>query len=270
MNIYLGERSRLFTFTPWSWPFLSIQRSHSDESGRDQYKSLDHDSSVKYGRCIIFGYHFTWAILVSRILTSKSKWLGLCTPCGSLCTRTPYGSSMSQINDSHHDLTQYQHMIRHESLSDLYPLTIIPHGWVRSTMICPFPQGSGSLVYITIYSLKEACHTWPWSHHKRHKHKPESNHTSVILCLILLDLVPSLIMDNSAPLANTFIKSYHILPVLIRSLHGPHQSSLPFISHETDSLLHPPSRLSWPLKVESGLLSSLMNLYVCYKAVEEA
>ena len=31
-----------------------------------------------------------------------------------------------------------------------------------------------NLVYITIYGLQVACHTWPWSHHKRQKHKLES------------------------------------------------------------------------------------------------
>ncbi|KAF3566822.1 hypothetical protein DY000_02014790 [Brassica cretica] len=37
-----------------------------------------------------------------------------------------------------------------------------------------------------------------------------------------------------------------------------------------DSTLHLPSRLSWPLRVESGLLPSLLVICVCYQDTEEA
>ncbi|KAF2535159.1 hypothetical protein F2Q68_00021959 [Brassica cretica] len=82
--------------------------------------------------------------------------------------------------------------------------------------------------------------------------------------------MPSLTMDVPAPLAHALIKSYHIIPVMISSLHGMHPSSLPLISHETGSTLHPPSSLFMPLRVESGLLPSLLDICVCSQDIDEA
>ncbi|KAL0696322.1 hypothetical protein Bca4012_063502 [Brassica carinata] len=47
-------------------------------------------------------------------------------------------------------------------------------------------------------------------------------------------------------------------------------TSLPLIFHETTSTLHPHSRLFMPLRVESGLLHSLMTICVCPQDTEEA
>ncbi|KAF3607167.1 hypothetical protein DY000_02048449 [Brassica cretica] len=71
------------------------------------------------------------------------------------------------------------------------------------------------------------------------------------------DLVPSLIMDVPAPLAHAFIKSYHILPVLIISIHGSHQSSLPLNSHET--ALYTAFAFKAVHAIESGVRPSLFS-----------
>ena len=56
---------------------------------------------------------------------------------------------------------------------------------------------------------------------------------SVTLYIIWLDHVHFLIMFGHAPPVHASINPYHILPVLIRSIHGSHPSSLPWNSHET-------------------------------------
>ena len=64
--------------------------------------------------------------------------------------------------------------------------------------------------------------------------------------------------------------SYHIPPVLIRSIQGSHQLPIHGTSMKPVSTLHPPSRLSWPVRVESGLLPSLLVKCVCSQDTEEA
>ena len=53
------------------------------------------------------------------------------------------------------------------------------------------------------------------------------------LYMIWLDHVSFLIMFGHDPPVHASISPYHILPVLIRSIHGLHPSSLPWNSHET-------------------------------------
>ena len=56
---------------------------------------------------------------------------------------------------------------------------------------------------------------------------------SVTLYMIWLDHVPFLIMFGHAPPVHDSINPYHTLPVLIRSIHGSHPSSLPWNFYET-------------------------------------
>ena len=129
---------------------------------------------------------------------------------------------------------------------------------------------------------------------------------SVTLYMIWLDHVPFLIMFGHAPPVHASISSYHILPVLIRSIHGSHPSSIPWNSHETTLYTgylrvfprwrgilgrdHPwsntitwsyptpmklpshaplPLRLPWPYEVESSHPSSSLTICVCSQALED-
>ncbi|KAF3584431.1 hypothetical protein F2Q69_00029709 [Brassica cretica] len=64
-------------------------------------------------------------------------------------------------------------------------------------------------------------------------------------------------MDAPASLAHAFIKYYHILPVLIISIHGSHQSSLPLNSHET--VFYTASAFKAVHAIESGFRPSLFS-----------
>ncbi|KAF3543320.1 hypothetical protein DY000_02008545 [Brassica cretica] len=64
-------------------------------------------------------------------------------------------------------------------------------------------------------------------------------------------------MEVPAPLAHAFIKYYHILTVLIRYIHGSHQSFLPMNSHET--AFYTASAFKAGHAIESGVRPSLFS-----------
>ena len=51
--------------------------------------------------------------------------------------------------------------------------------------------------------------------------------------MVWFDHVPPLIVFGHAPPVHVSVNAYHILPVLIRSIHGSHPSSLTWNSHDT-------------------------------------
>lgn len=100
-------------------------------------------------------------------------------------------------------------------------------------MIRPFLQGPVSLQYITIYGLQRRA-TLGLICTSR---DTNINHKVIICtCYLRLDLTrscASCIMSGHAPPLHASIMPYHILPVLIRSNHGSHPSSISWNFHET-------------------------------------
>ncbi|KAJ4885698.1 Uncharacterized protein Rs2_35791 [Raphanus sativus] len=100
-------------------------------------------------------------------------------------------------------------------------------------MIRPFLQGPVSLQYITIYGLQGRAILGLICTSR----DTNINHKVIICtCYLRLDLTrscASCIMSGHAPPLQTSIMPYHILPVLIRTNHGSHPSSLSWDFHET-------------------------------------
>ncbi|KAJ4866847.1 hypothetical protein Rs2_51620 [Raphanus sativus] len=100
-------------------------------------------------------------------------------------------------------------------------------------MIRPFPEGSASLKYITMYGLQGhailglICTS----------RDTNINHKVIICtCYLIPDLTrscASCIMSGHAPPLHASIMPYHILPVLIRSNHGSHPPPISWNFHET-------------------------------------
>ena len=80
--------------------------------------------------------------------------------------------------------------------------------------------------------------------------------------MIWFDHVPLHIMSGHAPPVHAYINTYHILPVLIRSIHGSHQSPLPWNSHE--NTFYTASTFKAVLASRSGVrLSILSTNHLC-------
>lgn len=137
-------------------------------------------------------------------------------------------------------------------------------------MIRPFLQGPVSLQYITIYGLQGRA-TLGLICTSR---DTNINHKVIICtCYFRLDLTrscASCIMSGHAPPLYASIKYYHIPPVLIRTNHGSHPSSIPWNSHENSFCTASTFKAVHAFGVESGLLHSLLSICVCYHDVEEA
>ena len=205
MNNHLGERLRISTNDPWLWPFITIQRSHSDVSGRDQHKPSSHVPLL-----------IEWPMQ---------------------CTRPTH---------------------RMDMLYQPWSSPFVNYWILRSHQnICSL-QGRVMLGQDRFY--------------KRHKHKPESNHKLITLYMIWLDHVPSLswtpmLLQSTPPscLIKPLSYTYSNDKIHARVAH-----LFLWTLMKPISALHPPSRLSMPLRVESGLLPSLLDIFVCSQDIEEA